>query len=207
MAERASVCILDYGSGNVASVRNMVETLPADVVISNEPAAIERASHVILPGVGAFAAAMRKIRERLPCELLEREVVMGGKPFLGICVGLQVLATRGHEFAETAGLDWIGGSVRELQVGDLTLPHIGWNDVQWSGASPLGRSLEAQPDFYFLHSYAFFPDDPAVVQARATYGESFAAVVQSNNIFGVQFHPEKSQQAGRALLDNFLDVR
>jgi imidazole glycerol-phosphate synthase subunit HisH len=205
MAEgNTSVCVLDYGSGNVASVRNMIESLAVDVVVSNDPAAIAAATHVVLPGVGAFAAAMRKVRERLPCEMLQHEVVVGGKPFLGICVGMQVLATRGLEFGEAAGLNWIGGTVRKLETADLTLPHIGWNDLTWTTDSPLSRTIESTPDFYFLHSYAFFPDDASIIEARACYGEEFPAVVRAGNICGVQFHPEKSQQAGMALLRNFL---
>jgi glutamine amidotransferase len=201
-----SVCILDYGSGNVGSVRNLIESLDVAVAVSNDPAAIEAASHIVLPGVGAFAAAMRKIRERLPCDVIEQTVVRDRRPFLGICVGMQVLATRGYEFEEVAGLGWIPGIVRPLEANGLPLPHIGWNDIIWQTSTDLRNGLEQQKDFYFLHGYAMQPEDAATVQATACYGEEFCSIVQSANILGVQFHPEKSQLAGTTLMRNFLGL-
>jgi imidazole glycerol-phosphate synthase subunit HisH len=201
-----SVCILDYGSGNVASVRNLVEALQVDVVVSNDAADIANASHLILPGVGAFGAAMQKMADRLPLEVLEREVVTSGKPFLGICVGMQVLATRGYEFGEHRGLGWIPGTVAPLETAGLRLPHIGWNDIRWRETHSIASGLEHTSDFYFLHSNAFTPDDQATVLAIANYGAEFCAVARAGNIFGVQFHPEKSQRAGMQLLRNFLSA-
>ncbi|WBS02784.1 imidazole glycerol phosphate synthase subunit HisH [Pseudoduganella sp. SL102] len=198
------VCILDYGSGNVKSVFNLFAAVGADVAISNSAASIEGATHVVLPGVGAFGAAMRRIHERLPLDVLERVVRQGGKPFLGICVGMQVLADRGYEFGETAGLGWISGSVRQLDSGEFPLPHIGWNNIDVRQPSPLLDGLEHAPDFYYVHSFAFDATDPATVLATTGYGQEFAGVIARDNIHGVQFHPEKSQRAGMRLVKNFL---
>ena len=123
------VCILDYGSGNVRSVYNMLKHLGHSVEVSSDQQKIKDSSHLILPGVGSFSSAMRKIREKLPIQCLENEVINGGKPFLGICVGMQVLAEKGYEFEECQGLGWIAGSVRKLKTNQLTLPHIGWDDI------------------------------------------------------------------------------
>lgn len=200
-----SVCILDYGAGNVRSVGNLFASLlaPDELVLSNDPAAIARATHLVLPGVGAFAAAMEAIRERIPLDALESAVLGEARPFLGICVGMQVLATRGEEFGTHPGLDWIAGTTRQLRSGDLPLPHIGWNDVSPAAGCAL---LPPEPeDYYFVHSFVFEPQDAGVIQGTATYGETFCAVTQQRNIWGVQFHPEKSQAAGRRLIQTFLD--
>lgn len=201
------VCILDYGSGNVKSVYNLFAAVGANVVISNAPEEIEAATHIVLPGVGAFGAAMRRIRDTLPLDVLERVVRQQGKPFLGICVGMQVLADTGHEFGETPGLGWIGGSVRLLEPGDFPLPHIGWNNIDMKQASPLLDGLEHAPDFYYVHSYAFDATDPADVLATTDYGRQFTGAIARGNIYGVQFHPEKSQRAGMRLVKNFLAIQ
>lgn len=200
------ICILDYGSGNVKSVFNLFSSVSDGVVVSNTPADIDAASHIVLPGVGAFGAAMRRIRETLPLELLERVVREQGKPFLGICVGMQVLSDMGHEFGETPGLGWIGGTVRQLQAGSFPLPHIGWNNIDVRQASPLLEGLDHAPDFYYVHSYAFDARDPADILATSDYGQQFAGVIGRDNIYGVQFHPEKSQRAGVRLVKNFLAI-
>ena len=203
---KTRVCILDYGSGNVKSVCNLFSSLADHVSVSNEVAVVEDATHVVLPGVGAFAAALRRIRERLPLEVIERVVRREGKPFLGICVGMQVLAERGFEFGETEGLGWIGGSIEQLDSRENPLPHIGWNNVTVQRPSPLFSGLETSPDFYFVHSFVFRPRDPLTVLATAAYGAEFCAAIGSGNIFGVQFHPEKSQRAGIKLAKNFLAI-
>lgn len=200
----ARVCILDYGAGNVGSVRNALEPLAGSVKISNAPADVADATHVVLPGVGAFAASMARIRERFDLDRLDRDVRRAGKPFLGICVGLQVLAERGLEFGAAQGLGWLRGEVRRIDAGDLPLPHVGWNSVEAAGPHPLLRRFPAAPDFYFLHSYRWADGDPADVRATCAYGETFPCVLARDNVMGVQFHPEKSQKAGRVLLENFL---
>lgn len=203
----SSVCILDYGSGNVKSVYNLVSSIEPNTVISNDEAAIVNATHVVLPGVGAFGAAMRKIHERLPLATLEREVRAGGKPFLGICVGMQVLATRGLEFGDFEGLGWLPGTVERLDPGSMPLPHIGWNNTAAARECPLLAGLGAAPDFYFVHSFTMKPSDPSHVAALTSYGTDFCSMVQHRNLFGVQFHPEKSQRAGARLIKNFLGVQ
>ena len=202
----ANVCILDYGSGNVKSVYNLFSTIADRVVISNSPLDIEEASHIVLPGVGAFGAAMRRIRQTIPLDIVERVVVKEKKPFLGICVGMQVLADQGLEFGEHSGLGWIGGTVDRLETGALPLPHIGWNGVTPNGESPLFSGLENEPDFYFVHSFVFRATATQDVLATAEYGEQFTAAVQHENIYGVQFHPEKSQRAGIRFAKNFLSL-
>jgi imidazole glycerol-phosphate synthase subunit HisH len=201
------VCILDYGSGNVKSVSNLFESIASRVVVSNDPVEIARSSHLVLPGVGAFGSIMRKIRDSLPMETLERMVLRDGKPFLGICAGMQVLASRGMEFGEHAGLGWIAGKVEQLEANGLSLPHIGWNSIAWKQDSPLLEGLEDESDFYFVHSFSFHADIPDHVLATTQYGKEFCSVVQRDNLFGVQFHPEKSQRAGRRLAKNFLSLQ
>lgn len=198
------VCILDYGSGNVRSVANLLESLSVQVSVSNAVEDIQAATHLILPGVGAFPSSLDKMRVSLPIEALSAQVRVKGTPFLGICVGMQALATLGLEFFPHPGLDWIPGQVVRLDTLGLPLPHVGWNDLQIERESPLLDSLGSSPDFYFVHSYVFEPVDGSVVVASAQYGQTFPAVIQQKNICGCQFHPEKSQFAGRRFLVNFL---
>lgn len=202
----SNVCILDYGSGNVKSVFNLISSVAKQVVISNEPAEIQQATHIVLPGVGAFGAAMRKIRERLPLEVLEQAVLSDKKPFLGICVGMQVLASRGMEFGECLGLGWIPGIVEKIGSKNLPLPHIGWNNISCNRHSPLLAGLGNDPDFYFVHSYALRLENSQHGLASTSYGEEFCSIIQSENIYGVQFHPEKSQLTGMRLVKNFLSL-
>ena len=197
---------MDYGAGNVRSVFNLITSFCHDVVVANDAGALERATHLILPGVGAFGAAMQKIHSSLPMTLVEDLVLRRGKPFLGICVGLQVLADRGTEFGDHQGLGWIPGVVDRLPSGGLPLPHIGWNNLLVRRNSPLLAGLDDTADFYFVHSFAFRAGNPGHVIAEANYGVDFPCALQRENIFGVQFHPEKSQEAGRRLIENFLKI-
>ena len=182
----------------------MIALRSTTVTVSNDIAAIRDATHIILPGVGAFGSAMAKIRARIPLEVLEEEVLQKGKPFLGVCVGMQVLAAKGFEFGEHAGLGWLKGEVCQLKSGDLPLPHIGWNDIDIIRPAVFFSSFKGRPDFYFLHSYCFVDYDPADLIATCTYGQTFPCALGRNNVFGVQFHPEKSQRTGRAFIDGFL---
>jgi glutamine amidotransferase len=205
MFDLKKICILDYGSGNVRSVYNLVSFLGFDVIVSNEIAEIESATHIILPGVGSFGAAMKKIRSQIPMAVMEIEVIQKKKPFLGICVGMQVLVEKGYEHGEYEGLGWIIGSVEKLEVKDVPLPHIGWNDVIVKKNSVLFNELNAINDFYFVHSYAVKTDE-SYITTETNYENNFCSSLQKENIFGVQFHPEKSQKAGQQLIKNFLNI-
>lgn len=201
------ITILDYGSGNIRSVYNLVEHLGVNCTISNKVSDILGASHLILPGVGAFGSVMGKIKSKIPIETLEKAVFEENKPFLGICIGMQVLADEGFEFGHHKGLGWISGSVKEIETKGEILPHIGWNNIKIVQESPLLAGLGSVRDFYFVHSYAYSVKDEVNVYGTVEYGTEFPVVVQKNNIFGVQFHPEKSQQGGKKLMKNFIDLK
>ena len=206
MTKDISVCILDYGSGNIRSVQNIISHLGYEVYVSNDEARIREASHLILPGVGAFGSAMKKIHENIPIMALEESVFGQKKPFLGICVGMQVLSDIGYEHGQHPGLGWIPGKVIRVESHSLPLPHIGWNDVDVLIEDPLFRGLGDHRNFYFVHSYAFVSENRDVVSSKVDYGSRFCSSIQSGSIFGVQFHPEKSQKAGQLLFKNFLSL-
>ena len=198
------VCVLDYGSGNVASVYNLLSRLNYNVKISNSSSDIKNSSHLILPGVGAFGASIEKIRTKIEIGLLEDEVKNKKKPFLGICIGMQVLADKGFEFGEHDGLGWIEGTVKKLKA--KVLPHIGWNNIQIKRQTPIFLDLKNMDDFYFVNSYAFNVKDKNLIISETNYENTFCSAVQKDNIFGVQFHPEKSHQSGIQLLENFSKI-
>lgn len=201
------ICVLNYGSGNVGSVFNVLKFLGHDVVVSNDKKDITNASHLILPGVGAFASSMIKIKKNIPMDVLSDVVLSDGKPFLGICVGMQVLADRGDEGGDSAGLGWIPGCIRRINANKVPLPHIGWNDVVVNQDTCLFKGLEKINDFYFVHSYCFHDVSEENVLATVDYESAVVAAVNKDNIYGVQFHPEKSQRAGQLLLNNFLSIK
>jgi imidazole glycerol-phosphate synthase subunit HisH len=199
------VLVVDYGMGNLRSVVNALAAVGGDAVISNSPGALREARRVVLPGVGAFGDAMRNLRQEGWIEALERDVRAGGKPFLGLCLGMHLLATHGTESGTVDGLGWIPGAVGRLDTaGALRVPHIGWNEVTILRQDGLFAGLGGSRDFYFAHSFVLRPDDPSVASATCTYGETFAAAIESGNVHATQFHPEKSQSAGLAALRNFL---
>jgi glutamine amidotransferase len=179
-------------------------------LVTDDPDVIAVADRIVLPGVGAFAACMSALEARPGVIEAMTEAVHGkGAPFLGICVGMQLLASRGLEFGETPGLDWIGGDVRRLESHDpaIKIPHMGWNGLAGVGGQPLFAGLKNGQTVYFTHSFAFFPKDEAAVAAYVDHGGRFPAAVARGNVAGVQFHPEKSQAAGLDLLARFLDWR
>jgi imidazole glycerol-phosphate synthase subunit HisH len=200
------VAVVSYGVNNISSVRRALTDLGADVVVADRPAALEAASHVILPGVGAFAEAMGRLREGGWLEGLRRHVVDANKPLLGICLGMQLLGTVSEENGLTDGLGLVAGRVRRLDTLGCTLriPHVGWNEVRFDASARLFTQIPQETDFYFVHSYALVPDTPAAACASTEYGARLIAAVQQGRVFGTQFHPEKSSRAGRQILSNFL---
>lgn len=199
------VCLIDYGAGNLHSAAQGLKRAadaPMDLIVSDDPETIAAADRLVLPGVGAFKSCAEGLRARPGVEDAIHEAVRsGGKPFLGICVGMQLLASRGLEHDETKGLDLIPGTVRQLEVKGLRLPHMGWNEVEARQDHPL---LPTNLDAYFVHSFVFDTDDPEAVIAEAEYGERFTAAIAKDNVAGCQFHPEKSGPYGQELLSNFL---
>ena len=209
-----TVALIDYGSGNLRSAEKALAwaagTLAGghQVVVTDAPEVIAQADRIVLPGVGAFAACMDALEARTGLvEAMTEAVHARGRPFLGVCVGMQLLASRGLEFGSRAGLDWIKGDVRRLEPGEnaLKVPHVGWNDVS-ALPHPLFRET-SRSQMYFTHSYVFDPADPGAVIASSDYGGAITAAVAQDNVAGVQFHPEKSQGAGLALIARFLEWR
>jgi len=198
------VAVVDYGMGNLLSVRNALLHLGAEVVSADTAAGLREAHAVVLPGVGAFGEAMRQLKARELLGGLEEEVRTRGKPMLGICLGMQLLGERGEELGVHQGLGWVPGDVRRLSAAPLRIPHIGWSEV--AGEGPLFRGIPERTAFYFVHSFHFVAADPAVVRGTTDYGGPFVSAVQQGNVHAVQFHPEKSHKWGLALLKNFLDA-
>lgn len=209
-----AVLVIDAGLGNIGSVVAALERQACTVKRLADPPDLKATrgfSHVVLPGVGSFAAGMEAIRQRGWADWLLQQWRPTGRPLLGICLGMQMLASRGSEGAasgagETLGLDLIPGTVDRIKPdGDNPLPHVGWNSISWSQAAcPLATQLHTGGDFYFVHSYAFTPKDSRHILASVDYGGLIAAAVGNENCFGVQFHPEKSQRLGGQLIKNFL---
>lgn len=213
-----TVAIVDYGSGNLHSAAKAIERAALDtgaerVVVTSDPAVVRAADRVVLPGVGAFADCRRGL-DGVPgmVEALEDTVHGKGRPFLGICVGLQLLAEQGLEHGTTAGLGWIKGVVDRITPSDpaLKIPHMGWNTLTAARAHPLLDGIPLGDNglhAYFVHSYAFQLADPADLVATTNYGGTITAMVARDNVAGTQFHPEKSQRLGLSLLANFLKWR
>lgn len=199
--------IVDYGMGNLRSVRNAISYLGGSAEVSSDPAAISASSRLILPGVGSFRRAMENIRARGLVEPLAEAVVGRKVPLLGICLGMQLLATYGHEDGGSAGLGWIPGEVVPFRFDDASarIPHIGFNSARaTSPSSPIFGHLAEPADFYFVHSYHLRCDSDAAVALWCDYHGRFCAGVERGNVFGTQFHPEKSQANGLEILSRFL---
>lgn len=214
-----SIAIIDYGSGNLCSAAKAFERsaknigLQSEVKVTSNPDDLRAAHHIVLPGVGAFAdcrSGLNAVDGMV--EALNEQVIEKGKPFLGICVGQQLLASRGLEHGLTEGLGWIEGDVVALEPSDpsLKIPHMGWNTVNVVSDHPIWSGIPTGPDglhAYFVHSYHMLPADKAHILATANYAQTITACVGRDNIVGTQFHPEKSQKLGLALISNFLNWR
>jgi imidazole glycerol-phosphate synthase subunit HisH len=200
----ATVALIDYGAGNVRSVYNALKFLGADVRLTADAGEINAAHRVVLPGVGAFGDCVRGLKERGLWETTQ-SCLTDGRPFLGICVGYQMLFEESEESPGITGLGFFPGKVRRFSTPGLKVPQIGWNGLDLS-PHPLWNGLGKNPHVYFVHSYYCEPKEAAIVTARCTYGETFAAAAAQGPVAGVQFHPEKSQGTGLAILGNFLTL-
>jgi glutamine amidotransferase len=211
-----SVAIVDYGSGNLHSAVKAFERAARDsgndhsIAVTSNPDAVARADRIVLPGVGAFADCRRGL-DKIPgmVDALEQSVRKKGKPFFGICVGMQLMADRGREYQVTPGFGWIAGEVDRIAPAnlDLKIPHMGWNTLNMRRAHPLLEDIPLGPDglhAYFVHSYELKPTQSNDLVAQADYGGPLTAIVARDNMVGTQFHPEKSQRLGLALIANFL---
>lgn len=206
------VALVDYDSGNLHSAQKAFalegHDVGAEVIVTSDPDVVRRADRIVLPGDGAFPAC-RAALDAVPgmAAALHEAVIDRGVPFMGICVGMQMLADLGHEYRETAGLGWIGGEVRAIDAPGLKVPHMGWNDLRVLRPHPVLDGIEDGDHAYFVHSWQFRVTDPAHLLAVADYAGPITAVVGRDNIVGTQFHPEKSQAVGLRIIANFLRWR
>ncbi|MFZ6011472.1 MAG: imidazole glycerol phosphate synthase subunit HisH [Bacteroidota bacterium] len=203
----AKIGVIDYGSGNFTSVWNAISSLTEDVKVIRTAAEFDDCSHIVLPGVGAFHAAMTKVKNMNIIEALSEEVLVKKKQFLGICVGMQMLATSGTEFGASDGLGFVPGRVVKFDIDStlFSLPHIGWNNLSNMDHSPLFDGMDDNATFYFVHSFHLQPEGN-LKTVNSDYGGEFVASLSVDNIHGVQFHPEKSQFYGLKLLRNFISL-
>ncbi len=201
------IVIIDYGLGNVQSVRNAIEYLGCEVLISRKEEDIRTAEKLILPGVGAFIDGMNNIEKFNLKEILYDEVIKKKKPLLCICLGMQLLAKDSEEGGYSIGLGWINANVKQLEAKShgLKLPHIGWDNIKIKKEDAILNDIPDDADFYFVHSYHLVPQDKSIITATCEYGEEFVSTIHKDNIFAVQFHPEKSQNEGLHILKNFME--
>lgn len=211
------IAIIDYGMGNLRSVEKGFLKVGVDVTVTNKPDVVKKADAVVLPGVGAFKDCMKELAN---LELIDAVVnaIKDGKPYLGICLGLQVLFSESVEFGRCRGLDVLRGEVVRFDFGDqklktlnsqlstLKVPHMGWNEIKIQKDNPLFRGIPDKSYFYFVHSFYVVPEDKAIIAATTDYGIEFTSSVLKDNIFAVQFHPEKSQTVGLQVLKNFGEI-
>ncbi len=203
------VGVLDYGMGNLHSVCNALETLGAEVRLCRKPEDIREVDRLVMPGVGTFDRCMANLAQDGLVEAVTESVLSDGKPIFGICLGMQVMAKRGFENGDHKGLGWIDAEVVRLQPRDaiLRVPHVGWDNIEWRNDSALFDGLPLNPEFYFVHSYHMQCRNSSESDATCDYGGNVTVAVRKGNIFGTQFHPEKSQDYGLGVLSNFLKWR
>ena len=207
-----TTAIVDYESGNLHSAekafqRMAIETDAGPVVVTSDPDVVRSAGRVVLPGDGAFPACKAALFDHSGLfEAIEEAVIRDGKPFFGICIGMQMMATRGLEYTETTGFGWIGGTVEHIQPADpsLKVPHMGWNDLVIDNPHPVLDGLASGDHVYFVHSFHMAVSNPSERLAHADYGQDITAIIGRDNMIGTQFHPEKSQANGLRLIANFL---
>ena len=198
------VAIIDYGMGNVASVQKALNFLDIKSVITADHEVIRNAESILLPGVGSFSQGMQNLRERGLVDLLNEQVIEKQKPFIGICLGMQLIMQRGNEPEECLGLGWIAGEVMKFELLELNVPHMGWNNILIRNNTYF-KDCQTK-DFYFIHSYHVVPKNNEDIAATVEYGFDVVASIQRKNIFATQFHPEKSQSAGLSILKTFFKI-
>ena len=202
------IAIIDYGMGNLRSVEKGFQKIGVDVTVTNSPVMVSKADAVVLPGVGAFKDCMRELTN---LELIDAvaDSIKKGKPYLGICLGLQVLFSESEEFGKCRGLDVLRGSVVKFEFTPqktLKVPHMGWNEIKIQKKNPLFKGIPEKSYFYFVHSYYVVPEDKSIIATTTDYGIEFTSSIWKDNIFAVQFHPEKSQAVGLQVLKNFGEI-
>lgn len=201
--------IVDYGSGNIAAIANIYKHLRIPHLVSGDPSELSMVDRYILPGVGAFDTVMNDLRKLGIMEMLNEEVVGKGKMAMGICVGMQILANSSEE-GLGGGLGWIPGRVRRIDASRLNrapkLPHMGWNSITPAAGQPIFTDVDSEHGFYFLHSYYFDPESAEDIIATVSYGSELACGVRRKNVFGFQFHPEKSHRNGLTIFKNFAEI-
>lgn len=204
------IAVIDYGVGNVRSVVNAFEVIGCNAILTNDADELAKASAIVLPGVGAFGDCMDSLNKLELVEPLNELILREKKPYLGICLGMQFLAEIGLEHGYHNGLGWINGQCEIIKTNDrkFRIPHMGWNDIEYDASCMLFRDMSDRPTFYFVHSYHLVPNeiDIDIVKASCWHGTKVTAAIQKENIFGTQFHPEKSQENGLQLLKNFLKL-
>jgi imidazole glycerol-phosphate synthase subunit HisH len=203
---KKKIAIVDYGSGNQKSLYNLLKYLGYDPVITDEFSIIEKSEFLILPGVGSFSGLMTKLKNKNLIKILNEQVIIKKKKYLGICVGMQILVKKGYEFGECDGLGWIDGEVSKIISKNLPLPHVGWNNIEKNKPHTLCSDLDNESDFYFVNSYSIKKYNNNDIIAFTNYNEKFPSIINKENIYGVQFHPEKSQVCGKIILKNFLEL-
>ncbi|NQS99125.1 MAG: imidazole glycerol phosphate synthase subunit HisH [candidate division Zixibacteria bacterium] len=204
------ICVIDYGAGNLPSVKNALEAVGQKSLLARNAGDLERAGAIILPGVGAFGDGMKTLKEMKLLDALNEQVLHKKKPYLGICLGLQFLGKSSEEHGCHKGFGWLEGEVKRIVPKDKSqrVPHIGWNNIHISKHCSLFDGLDEEPVFYFVHSYSLVMDrkDGEATTAIVNHGRDLVAAVQKDNIYGVQFHPEKSQRNGLIVLENFVKL-
>lgn len=202
------IVIIDYKMGNIGSVTNMIKKIGYESLVTSDIQKVQSATKIILPGVGHFDKAMSNLRELNLIDMLNQKALVEKVPILGICLGMQLLSERSEE-GNSSGLGWIKGEVCKFSFGEnqnkLKVPHMGWNTIHQQKGSDLLENLNSNPRFYFVHSYHFKCHDSADILCTSDYGYSFVSAVSHENVFGVQFHPEKSHKFGMMLLRNFIE--